>query len=152
MGSESSGRTHRLEIGDETYELGSGQFRSSLCDIVTALLIEREASRATFLLSGPEGQLDDLSAHLYRHLKQQRCSGPPYDEWEGVAHSFRIHSVIDALVAVHFFLHAGDRVPHFFVGHGHRDSLACIERGSRTRVHVESRDLLSRLQSLVYRN
>ena len=143
-----SRRTCRLEIDGEVLELGPGQYRLSLCDLVSALLSEKEVSRATYVLAGSPDDLDDMSANLFRHLRQQRCTGPEYAELEGTAESFRIHSVVDALVAVHFYFSAGDVVPHFFVGHGKTDVLSCTDRGSRCRLRVEKAELRGRLREL----
>lgn len=147
----SSNRTHRLEIAGDVYELDARAFRFVLCDLVTMLLAEKEASRASFVFAAPESDLEELSANLYRHLKQQRCIGPSYSQHGGGAESFRLHSVVDALVATHFYCHAGESVPHFFVGNGPTDLLSCLDRGMATRVTVESLPLLSKLQEVVER-
>ena len=145
----SSDRSYRLEIAGQAHELDAKSFRLALCDLVSTLLAEKEITRASFVFAAPESGLGELSASLYRHLKQQRCVGPPYSELGGGAHSFRLHSLVDALVATHFYCHAGDEVPHFFVGNGPTDILSCLERGTTTRVAVENPPLLSKLRAVI---
>ena len=152
MNSESTQPRYTLDIGGEIHEVGLSAFRIAPYDILSALVGQKEVDRASFVLAGKESELDPESARLYRHIKQQRCSGPPYTNLGGEAHSFKLHSQVDALVAAHFFCTAGDLVPHFFAGHSESDVLLCMERGVRTKVEVGDPALLSRLRELVPRD
>ncbi len=145
-------RSFELELDGSSYELDEDRFRLSLYDLVSTLLLEKLVDRASFILSVPRSKLDPVSASLYRHLKEQRAPGPPYNELEGETHAFRIHSVVDGLVSVHLFCHGGDQVPHFFVGDVRRDYLSCYNRGERTVVQVETPELVSRLRKIVERD
>ena len=120
MGSEHP-RSFVLDIDGTTYVLGTAKFTGVLFEIVTTLVFEKLADRATYVLTTSESELtgsggvhfDPLCVSLYRHLKVQRYHGPTYPELGGDVQSFHLHSIKDGLVAVAFFLKGGESVPHF---------------------------------------
>ncbi len=124
-----------------------------LFNLVTALVFEKRADRATYLLEVGEFELsgsgsvhfDPICVSLYRHLKEEPCQGPAYPELKGKARSFRVHSLVDALEAVAFFLKAGETVPHFFLGSAERDVLTVRDRGAHTRVLLDDPKLVKKL-------
>ncbi|UCF18445.1 MAG: hypothetical protein JSU87_10895 [Gemmatimonadota bacterium] len=142
-----------LEIGGKSYGVSEAEYFGVLLNIVTTLVFEKRADRATYVLEVGESELsgagsvhfDPISVSLYRHLKETRCHGPAYPDLKGDAQSFRLHSVLDALEAVTFFLRAGNTVPHFFVGLAEQDVLAALDRGARTRVLLQDPEIVVRL-------
>jgi hypothetical protein len=157
MNSGSSQPSFALEIDGSSYSLREAEFNGVLFDLVTTLVFEKQADRCTFILATAETELtgsggvhfDPLSVSLYRHLKVERCHGPSYPELGGEAQSFRLHSIAGALVAVAFFLKAGDMVPHFLVGFPDRDVLTVLDRGERTRLNVDEPRLVKALTRLI---
>jgi len=157
MESRSSPPVFHLEVDGRTYELGEAEFSGVLFDVVMTLVLEKLADRASYVLRGGESDLcgsggsryDRLCVGLYRHLKQIRCHGPDYAEYSGETQSFRLHSLKDGLVAVAFFLKAGENVPHFTVGRAERDVLAVLDRGARSRLTLEDPQLISKLTRLI---
>lgn len=148
-----------LEVDGIRHELSEAEFAGVLYEVVTTLVFEKLADRATYVLATGEGELtgsgsvrfDPISVSLYRHLKVWRCHGPAYPDLEGEAHSFRLHSIKDGLVAVAFFLKAGEAVPHLTVGTADGDVLTVLERGARSTLTVGEPQTRSRLTRLIPR-
>lgn len=148
-----------LDVDGHRYELGEAEFAGLLYDVVTTLIFEKRVDRATYVLATGEGELagsgsahfDPISVSLYRYLKVWRCHGPAYPDLQGEAHSFRLHSIKDGLVAVAFFVKAGEAVPHLTVGTAEADVLAVMERGARSTLTVGDPQLRSSLTRLVTR-
>jgi hypothetical protein len=148
-----------IEIDGDTHELGPAQLAGVLFQLVTTLIFEKQADRATFILSTGEGELsgsggtnfDPICVSLYRHLKEERYHGPAYEELSGDAQSFRLRGIADGLVAVAFFLRGGEGVPHLIIGRPDADPLVVLDRGSRTRLTVDDSDLLARLRRVIPR-
>ncbi len=148
-----SARRFSLELGGKIYDLNEAEFFGVLFNLVTALVFEKRADRATYLLEVGEFELsgsgsvhfDPICVSLYRHLKEEPCQGPAYPELKGKARSFRVHSLVDALEAVAFFLKAGETVPHFFLGSAERDVLTVRDRGAHTRVLLDDPKLVKKL-------
>jgi hypothetical protein len=146
-----------LEIDGGTHELGVAEFTGILFEIVTTLVFEKLADRATYVLATSESELtgsggihfDPLCVSLYRHLKENRYHGPSYPDFEGDVQSFHLHSIKDGLVAVAFFLKSGESVPHFIVGHPGQDVLIALDRGARTRLSLDDPRLLSNFEQLL---
>ncbi len=158
MGSGSDQPLYTLEIAGVPYQLNEAALTGVLFDIVSTLVFEKHATRITYILKGSDSQLSGsgsgeitaLGISLYRHLKEQRCPGPPYAELGAEAQSFRLHSIVDALVAVAFFLKADDLVPHFIVGDDvGGDLLTVLNRGREARLMIEDPALRSKLSRLV---
>ncbi len=157
MESRPSPPVFRLELEDRTYDLDAAEFRGVLFDLVMALVFEKLADRASYVLQGGESGLcgsgsadfDPLCVGLYRHLKQIRCHGPDCPELSGQTQSFRLHSLKDGLVAVAFFLKAGENVPHFTVGRADRDLLVVLDRGARSRLTLGDPKLLAKFAELI---
>lgn len=156
--SGSSRRKYTLDIAGKTYELTEAGLTGVLFDVVTALVFEKHAHRVTYLLQGAEmdlsgsgaGAVTPLATNLYRHLKEQRCSAPLQTGLEGDAQSFRLHSVVDALVAVAFYRGAGEFVPHLIVDDElGNELLRVLDRGQRAWLTVEDPQLRARLSRLV---
>ncbi len=146
-------RRFALELGGKIYKLSEAEFFGVLFNLVTTLVFEKWADRATYVLQVGESELsgsggahfDPICVSLYRHLKEDRCHGPSYPDLEGTAQSFRVHSIVDALEAVAFFLKAGETVPHFFLGLADRDVLTVRDRGAHTRVLLDDPKLVKLL-------
>jgi hypothetical protein len=157
MDSATSPPVFHLEVNDRTYELGMAQFSGVLFEVVMMLVFEKLADRASYELRGGESDLcgsgstrfDTICVSLYRHLKQMRCQGPEHAELSGETQSFRLHSLKDGLVAVAFFLKAGENVPHFTVGRAEQDVLVVLDRGARSRLMLEDPQLISKLTRLI---
>ncbi len=157
MESRLSPSVFSLELDGKTYELGAAEFSGVLFEVVMLLVFEKLADRASYVLRGGESDLcgsggarfDTLCVSLYRHLRQIRCHGPDYPDLSGETQSFRLHSLKDGLVAVAFFLKAGDNVPHFTVGRTEHDVLVVLDRGARSRLTVEEPGLRARLTRLI---
>ena len=148
---------YTFEIGGNTYEVREAEYSGVLFEIVTTLVFDRLADRASYILETGESELtgsggshfDLLSVSLYRHLKVHRCRGPSYEGLGSECQSFKLHSVSDALVAVAFFLKGGDAVPHFIVGSPDRDLLLALDRGRRTQLTLDDPALVSAFSRLV---
>ncbi len=148
-----SSQRFSLELGDKTYNMSEAEFFGVLFNLVTSLVFEKRADRATYILEAGESELsgsgsvhfDPICVSLYRHLKEEPCQGPAYPGLGGRARSFRVHSLVDALEAVAFFLKAGDSVPHFFLGPADHDVLTVHDRGARTRVLLDDPKLVQKL-------
>lgn len=142
-----------LELGGKSYRLSEAEFFGVLFNLVTALVFEKRADRATYIFTAGDSELsgsgsshfDPICVSLYRHLKEEPCPGPAYPDLTGKARSFRVHSLVDALEAVAFFLKAGEWVPHFFLGSADHDVLTVHERGTRTRVLLDDPGLVKKL-------
>lgn len=156
--SGSSRRSYTLEISGESYELTEAALTGVLFDIVTTLVFEKRAHRVTYVLKGSDlelarsgsAEMSPLTINLYRYLKEQRCPVSLGTGLEGESESFRLNSVIDALVAVAFFRKAGDFVPHFIVDDDlGNELLRVIDRGERVRLTVEDAEVRSQLTRLV---
>jgi hypothetical protein len=92
---------------------------------------------------------DPLSVSLFRHLRVERCSGPHYGELGQDTGSFRLHAVVNGLVAAAFFLRGGDHVPHMILGRPDRAVLTVMDRGARTQLNCGDRGLLRKLIQLI---
>jgi hypothetical protein len=157
MESRSPPPVFHIEVDGRMYELGVAEFTGVLFDVVMTLVFEKLADRASYVLQGGESDLcgsggdrfDTLCVSLYRHLKQMRCHGPEYPEYPGETQSFKLHSLKDGLVAVAFFLKAGETVPHFTVGRADHDVLVVLDRGARSRLTVEEPEIRDRLTRLI---
>lgn len=149
--------TYKLDIDGRVFEMTEAGFIGVLFDIVGSLVFEKQAHRVSYVMEASEtelsgsggGGINALAISLYRHLKEQRCPGPTYTDLSGDTHSFRLHSIVDALVAVAFFLKAGDSVPHFIVASPEADLLTVLDRGRRSRLSVSDPSLRARLSRLV---
>ncbi|NIN70343.1 MAG: hypothetical protein GTO46_00110 [Gemmatimonadetes bacterium] len=86
---------------------------------------------------------------LFRHLRVERCSGPRYSELGGDTGSFRLHAVVDGLVAAAFYLRGGDHVPHMIMGRPDRDVLTVLDRGARSELNCADPGLLRKLTRLI---
>ena len=156
MGSERR-RSFVLDIDGNTYVLGTAKFTGVLFEIVTTLVFEKLADRATYVLTTSESELtgsggihfDPLCVSLYRHLKVQRYHGHAHRELEGDVQSFHLHSIKDGLVAVAFFLKGGESVPHFMVGNPEKDVLTAMDRGARTTLNLGDSKLLENFLPLL---
>lgn len=154
---ESSESRHHLEVDGTTYGLSEVEFKGVLFELVAALVFEKMVDRVSYVLETAEHELtgsggeyfDPLSVSLYRHLKVERCSGPSYPELGGETQSFRLHAIVDGLVAVAFFVGGGDMVPHMIVGRPDRAVLTVIDRGKRTQLACDDARLLARLNRLI---
>ncbi len=154
MGTVGQSGRHTLRIADETHELGHAQFAGVLFDLVTILVFEKAADRASYLLRCSESELsgaggahfDPMCVSLYRHLKVEPYHGQKQKSDEGEVVSFRLHSIAGALVAAAFYLKAGDMVPHFMVGSHSADLLTVLDRGALAQLSVEEPELLEKLR------
>jgi hypothetical protein len=148
---------YQLEIDGTVHELGEAEFNGVLFEIVTTLVFEKLVDRVSFVLKASEAELigsggqhfDPLSVSLYRHLKVERCQGPVYPDLGGETQSFRLHAIVDALVAVAFFLKGGDVIPHMIVGGPDRPLLTVLDRGLRTLLTSDDPNLLAKLGRLI---
>ncbi len=149
---------HSLKIAGEVYDFSEAEFSGVLFDIVTTLVHEKQVDRASYLLRCEEHELsgsggvhfEPICASLYRHLKVDPYHGPSsYPGLEGSVVSFRLHSIAGGLVAVAFYLKAGDLVPHFMVGRHSQDLLTVLDRGAMAELRVDDTTLLEKLTRLV---
>jgi hypothetical protein len=155
----SAQRQFNLEVDGSTYELGEAEFAGILFEVVATLVFEKLVDRVSYILEAGERELcgsggshfDALCVSLYRHLKEERYRGPSYDELGGETQSFRLRGIADGLVAVAFFLKAGETVPHFIVGRPDADPLCVLDRGRRTRLAVDDPTLKAKLTRLIPR-
>lgn len=157
MESPSTPPIARLEVNDRAYELTGPEFSTVLFEIVEILVFEKLVDRVSYVLQTGESELtgsgsshfDPLCVSLYRHLKEERCHGPHYPELAGETQSFKIHSIKNGLVAVAFFLKAGETVPHFTAGTVTADVLTILDRGARSWLSIDNPDVLSKVTQLI---
>lgn len=149
---------YTLEIDDKVYELTEAGLTGVLFEFVTTLVFEKLARRVTYILKGKGwelsgaggGRIPLMAINLYRHLKEQRCPAPLRTDLPGEAQSFRLHSVVDALLAAAFYRMAGEFAPHFILDDDlGNELLRIVDRGRRSRLTVGDADLRARLISLV---
>ncbi len=146
-----------LRVGDKLYDLGEAEFGGVLYDIVTTLVYEKRVDRASYVMQCRESELtgsgsvhfDPMCVSLYRHLKEDPYHGKVYEDLGGETHSFRLHSIIDGLEAVAFYLRAGAMVPHFLVGRPEEDLLIVLDRGARSELRVDDPAWLERIARLL---
>jgi hypothetical protein len=157
MESGASQRRFDFEVDEKTYQLREAEFNAILFEVVITLVFKKQLDRVSYVLETGERELtgsgssrfDAICVGLYRYLKEQRCHGPTYPELAGEVQSFRLHSIKDGLVAVAFFLKAGEGVPHFMAGRPDEDLLTVLDRGARTRLSLPDPELLPELTRLI---
>ncbi|UCC71464.1 MAG: hypothetical protein JSV86_13845 [Gemmatimonadota bacterium] len=150
---KSSEPAFSLDVDGKIYDLSEAEFKGVLFEVLSTLVFEKAVDRVSYVLEAAEGELtgsggknfDPLSVSLYRHLKVERCSGPSYAELGGETQSFRLHAIVDGLVAAAFFLKGGDHVPHMIVGRPDRAVLIVLDRGARAQLNCGDPRLLRKL-------
>lgn len=154
---ESSESAFRIDVDGQIYELSETEFKGVLYEMASLLIFEKAVDRVSFVVDAPESELtgssgqrfDPLSVSLFRHLRVERCSGPRYGELGADTGSFRLHAVVDGLVAAAFFLRGGEHVPHMILGRPDRDVLTVLDRGARTQLNCGDPGLLRKLTRLI---
>ncbi len=153
----SSGPVFRVDVDGRIFELSETEFKGVLYEMASLLVFEKAVDRVSFVVDAPESELigsgsdrfDPLSVSLFRHLRVERCAGPRYSELGAHTDSYRLHAVVDGLVAAAFFLRGGDHVPHMILGRPDRDVLTVLDRGARTQVNCADRGLRRKLTELI---
>ncbi len=154
---ESSESVFSVDVDGKVFELSETEFKGVLYEMVSLLVFERAVDRVSYVVNVDENELlgsggkhfDPLSVSLFRHLRVERCSGPRYSELGGDTGSFRLHAVVDGLVAAAFYLRGGDHVPHMIMGRPDRDVLTVLDRGARSELNCADPGLLRKLTRLI---
>lgn len=153
----SSESVFRIDVDGQIYQLSETEFKGVLFEMASLLVFEKAVDRVSYVVEADESELtgsggrhfDPLSVSLFRHLRVERCSGPSYPGLGDETRVFRLHAVVDGLVAAAFFLRGGDHVPHMVLGRPDRAVLTVLDRGARTQLNCADPQLLRKLIRLI---